>query len=77
MAVAGTLDDFAAETLDLFGRHLVEAGIQRVAGFELFAVDQEGAGATERIAVPVEIAEERESAMLERDRAVFVLAMKP
>jgi hypothetical protein len=44
-AVAGALDDLAAEALDLVGRPWMrEVVVQRVAGFELLAVDQQRAG---------------------------------
>ena len=58
LAVAGALDDLAAEPVDLVGGHLAEVVIQRVAGFELLAVDQQRMGAGERIAVLVEVAEQ-------------------
>jgi aldehyde dehydrogenase (NAD+) len=57
--VAGALDDLAAEPLDLVGRQLAEVVVERVAGFELLAVDQERVGAAQRLAVLVEVAEQR------------------
>ena len=39
--VAGALDDLAAEALDLVGGHVAEVVVERVAGFELLAVDQQ------------------------------------
>jgi hypothetical protein len=57
--VAGALDDLAAEALDLVGGHVAELVVQRVAGFELLAVDQQGVGARQRIAGGfVEVAEQ-------------------
>ena len=49
--VAGALDDLAAEALDLVGGHGAEVVVERVAGFELLAVDQQRVGARERVAV--------------------------
>ena len=43
--VAGALDDLAPEALDLVGGHGAEVVVQRLAGFELLAVDQQRAGA--------------------------------
>ena len=40
-AVAGALDDLAAEAFDLVGRHGAEVVVERIAGFELLAVDQQ------------------------------------
>ncbi len=44
-AVAGALDDLPPEALDLVGRHVAEVVVQRFAGFELLAVDQQRARA--------------------------------
>ena len=57
-AVAGTFDDFTAETLDFVGGHLAEIVVQGIAGFKLFAVDQQRARPGKRIAVFVEVAEQ-------------------
>ena len=75
--VAGALDDLAAEALDLVGGHAAEVVVERVAGFELLAVDQQRVRARQRVAGGlVEVAEQREAAVLQRGRAVLVLAMK-
>ena len=74
--IAGALDDLAAEALDLVGRHAAEVVVQRFAGFELLAVDQQRVRAGKRIAVLVEVAEQRQAAVFERCRAVFVLAVE-
>ena len=39
--LAAALDDLAAEALDLVGCHVAEIVVQRLAGFELLAVDQQ------------------------------------
>ena len=49
--IAGALDDLAAEALDLVGGHAAEVVVERIAGFELLAVDQQRVRARERIAV--------------------------
>jgi hypothetical protein len=43
--VTRALDDFAAETVDFISGHFTEVFFQRLAGFELFRVDQQGRGA--------------------------------
>ena len=63
--VAAALDDLAAKALDLVGGHAAEVVVERVAGFELLAVDEQRVGARERIACRlVEIAEQREAAVV-------------
>ena len=59
LRVARALDDLAPEALDLVGGHLAELLVDRVAGFQLLAVDQERARPRERIAVLVVVPEER------------------
>ena len=49
--VAGALDDLAAEALDLVGRHAAEIVVERIAGFELLAVDEQRVRARQRVAV--------------------------
>ena len=49
--VAGALDDLAAEALDLVGGHAAEVVVERIAGFELLAVDQQRVRARQRVAV--------------------------
>ena len=39
--IAGALDDLAAEALDLVGGHAAEVVVERIARFELLAVDQQ------------------------------------
>ena len=70
--VAGALDDLAAEPLDLVRRHLAEVLVERLAGFELRAVDQDRVRAGEPVAVIVVVAEQLEAAVFERRRAVVV-----
>ena len=43
--VAGALDDLAAKALDLVGSHAAEVVVERIAGFELLAVDEQRVGA--------------------------------
>ena len=75
--VAGALDDLAAEAFDLVGGHAAEVVVERVAGFELLAVDEQRVGARERVAGGlVEVAEQGEAAVLQRGRAVFVLPVE-
>ncbi len=76
LLVAGALDDLAAEALDLVGGHVAEVVVERLAGFELLAVDQQGARPGERVAVFVEVAEQGEAAVDQRGRAVVVLALE-
>ena len=45
--LAAALDDLAAEALDLVGRHAAEVVVQRLAGFELLAVDEQRVRARE------------------------------
>src|SRR4030095_5546568 len=62
--VAGAFDNLRAETGDLIGRHGAEIVVELVAGFDLLAVDQQGPGAAERVAVLVEVAEKLEAAIV-------------
>ena len=72
LRVARPLDDLAAEPLDLVGGHLAEVVVERLARLELLAVDQKRVRARHRVAVLVEVPEEREAPVLERRRAVLV-----
>ena len=49
--VAGALDDLAAEAVDFVGGHGAEVVVERIAGFELLAVDEQGVRPRERVAV--------------------------
>ena len=75
-AVAAALDDLAAKALDLVSGHGPKVFIQRIAGFELFAVDQQGSRAGEGVAVLVEVAQQRQAAVFQDARAIFALAME-
>ena len=77
LAVAGALDDLAPEALDLVGGHGAEVVVQRLAGFELLAVDQQGVGRAERVAVLVEVAEQREAPVLQRSLPSSFSRWKP
>ena len=70
------LHDLAPETVDLGGGHLAEVGIERVAGFELLAVDQQSARTGQALAVFVEVAKELEVTIAEDGRAVVLLVVK-
>ena len=75
--VAGALDDLAAEALDLVRGHRAEVVVERIAGFELLGVDEQRVGPRQRVAGGlVEVAEQRQAAVLERGRAVLVLAVE-
>ncbi len=74
--VAAAFDDLSAEALDLVGRHAAEVVVQRLAGLQLLAVDQQGSRMSEGVAVLVVIAEELEAAGLVRARAIFMLALE-
>jgi len=56
--VAGALDDLALEAFDLVGGHAPEIVVQRFAGFELLAVDQQSVWARQRLAMFVEVAKQ-------------------
>ena len=75
-AVPGSLDDLAAEPLDLVAGRGSEVLVERLPGFELLAVDEQGAGTRQRIAVLVEVPEQREPTLHQRRRAVLVLALE-
>src|SRR5579871_943594 len=62
LAIAGALDDFAPEALDLGTGDGAEVVVEGVAGFDLFAIDEQGVGAGDGVAVVVEIAEEGQAA---------------
>ena len=75
--IAGALDDLTAKALDLVGGHAAEVVVERIAGFELLAVDEQRVRARQRIAGGfVEVAEQREAAVLQRGRAVLVLPVE-
>ena len=77
VGVTAALDDLTAKALDLVGGHAAKVVVERVARFELLAVDQERVRTRERVAGGfVEVAEEREAPVFERGRAVVVLAVK-
>ena len=74
--VAGALREVAPEALDLVAGHLAEIVVERLARFELLAVDQQGAGPCEAVTVVVVIAEQRQAAVFEHLRAVLLLAVE-
>jgi hypothetical protein len=78
MGIPGALDDLTAKALDLISGHATKVVVERIARFELFAVDQERVGARKRISGGfVKVAKQREPTALWRNCAVVVLAMKP
>jgi hypothetical protein len=75
--VAGPLSDFAAEAVDFIRRHVAETGVERVACFELLAVDEQCIRSREWVAGRlVEVAEQGEAAVLQRRGPVFILAVE-
>ena len=64
-AVAGAFHDFAAKALDRVGLDVAEAGVQRLAGFQLLAVDQQRTWPRQLLAVVVVVAEQLEATVLE------------
>ena len=75
--VASAFDDFAAETLDFISGHVAKLVVQHIAGFKLFAIDQQGIGARQRIAGGfIEVAEQRQAAVFQGSGTIVVLAMK-
>ena len=64
--VAGPFDDVTTKLVNLVRRHGAEIVVERVAGFELLAVDQKRVWAGQRVAGGlVEIAEQREASVFE------------
>ena len=75
--VAGALDDFAAKAFNLVGSHATKVVVERIARFELLAIDEQRVRARQRIAGGfVEIAEQCEAPVLQGGGAVFVLAVE-
>jgi len=75
--IATALDHLAAETLDFIGGHAAEAGIQRIAGFQLLAVDQQGVGPWQWVAGGVvKVAKQGQATVFQRRRVVVVLAVE-
>ena len=71
------VDDVAAEPLDLVRGHRAEFVVERFAGFELFAIDQERARAGQAVAVLVVIAEQRQPTVLKRGGPSSFSRLKP
>ena len=74
--VAGAFDDLSPKAFDLVRGHVAEVLVQRVAGLQLLAVDQQRAGPRVRVAMLVEVAEQFETPDFERRRAIVVLAVE-
>jgi len=71
------LDNFTAKALNLVGSHAAKVIVERIARFELLAVDEQRIRARKRIVGGfVEIAEQCEASVLQRRGAIFVLAME-
>ena len=71
-AIAGAFHDLAAEAFDFVGGHGAEVVVQRFAGFQAFAVDQQRVRAGEGLALLVEVAEQGEVAVAHGGFAGFV-----
>ena len=65
LPVAGAVHDLAAKAVDLVRSGLAEPLVEGVAGFELAGVDEQRPGPWQRIARRIEIAEERQSTVVE------------
>ena len=63
--VAGAFHALTAEAFDFVRGHGAEPGVQGFAGFQPFAVDQQGVGAGERLALFVEVAEQGQAALFQ------------
>jgi hypothetical protein len=75
--ISRALHDIATKSVNLVRRHGAEVVVERVAGFELFAVDQKRVWAGQRVASGlIEITEESEPGVLERSRPVRIFAME-
>ena len=74
--VAGALDNLAAEAGDLVGGHGAEVGVQGLAGFQLLAVDEQGARARQGVAVFVVVAKQGQAALFRLAGAIGVLALE-
>jgi hypothetical protein len=62
LSIASALHEIAPEAIDFIRRHCAEFLIERIPGFELFAVDQQCARPGEPVPVVVVIAEQLEPA---------------
>ena len=74
--VAGALDDLAPKTIDLVGGHPPEILVEPLTALELLAVDEQCLRAGERVAMLVEVLEQRELALVRGGRTVLVLALE-
>jgi hypothetical protein len=75
--IAGPLYNFTAEVFNFVGSHAAKIFIERIARFELLAVDENRIRAGERISGDlVKIAEEREASVLQGGGTVIVFAME-
>ncbi|GBE49014.1 hypothetical protein BMS3Bbin12_02207 [bacterium BMS3Bbin12] len=70
--IASTLQRLVFEAFDLILGHGAKAGVQGLAGFQLFAVDQQRIGAWQRIVVRVEIAEQLKPTVDDIGRTILV-----
>ena len=70
--IAGAFHALVAEALDFVRRHGAELGVQGFAGFQPLAVDQQRVRAGKRLALFVEVAEQRQPALFQTGRAVAV-----
>ena len=71
--VAGSFDDLASEPVDLGCGELPEIAVQRVPGFQLLAVDQQGARTSQPDALLVVVLEEVQPPVVKLRKAVVML----
>jgi len=75
--ITRALHDFTAKAVDLVGSHAAKIVVQRIAGFELLAVDEQGVRAWQRVAGAfIEIAEQRQASVLQPGGAGLMRAME-
>src|SRR4051812_38156044 len=67
--IPGSLNDLAAEPVDLLGGELAEVVVERLARLELLAINQERVWARHRVPVLIEVPKQGEAAVLERGRS--------
>jgi len=75
-AIVGSLNNFAAEPLNLVARHLPKVFIERLARLKLLAVDQQRSRLGERGAIITEIPEERKPTVFKLFGAIRLLTIK-
>jgi hypothetical protein len=75
--IAAALHHFATKALDFIGSHTTEVVVERIAGFELLTVNQQGVGPWQWVAGGfIKIPEQRQTSIHQRRCAVGVVALK-